>query len=933
MFQFSIHLWAHTSPSFVVSSRVIFCPNNLPPFRRPSPAKFAVSGDQCFDLQEIECKFAHSGQRDRQLFEYLIVLEQIMLIDGSLVTKCLQMNLSLVFNRFPLVMVRCKSFSTSARKLFPESLPRRLASFLQACSDSTLLGQGKQVHAFLIVNRNAGVSYMDARILGMYAMCGSFEDAGKLFYSLDLRHCMAWNSIMSSFVRMGFFNHALSFYFKMLSYEVCPDESTFPCLIKACIALNNVRGVGFLHHSASSLGMDSNAFVASSLIKAYTDYGQIGEASKLFDKVHQKDCVIWNVMLKAYAQCGASDKVIDGFGAMRMTEIKPNAVTFDHILSVCASKSLIGLGVQLHGVMVVSGLDFDVSVNNSLLSMYSKCRQFADASKLFRLMSRADIVTWNCMISGYVQNGLMEESLFLFHEMVSSGVLPDAITLSSFLPSVAEFGKMEHCREIHGYILRHGILLDIFLISALIDAYFKCKGIEMARKIFRQCTSVDIVVCTTMISGYLHNGMNADALEMFRWLFTEKMSPNDITLVTILPVIAGLLALNLGSELHAYIIKEGSNGRCNVGCALMDMYAKCGRMDIAYEIFRRMPERDSVCWNSMITRYAQSDNPREAIDIFREMGLSGAKYDYVSISAALSTCANLPAQHHGKEIHGFITKHQIADVHAESALIDMYAKCGNLDSARHVFEMMREKNEVSWNSIIAAYGNHGLLKDALFLFHKMVENGIQPDQITFLAIISACGHVGAVDEGVHYFESMTEGYGIPAQMEHYACMVDLFGRAGRLNEAFETIKSMPFPADAGVWGTLLGACRVHRNVELAKVASSNLLDLDPQNSGYYVLLSNTHADAGHWENVLSVRNLMKERGVRKIPGCSWIEVNKTTHAFVAAEGSHPQSGQVYSLLKLLLEELKREGYIPQPYLPMHPQTLRVSAHRLSCPDS
>ncbi|XP_010449091.1 PREDICTED: pentatricopeptide repeat-containing protein At4g21300-like [Camelina sativa] len=819
------------------------------------------------------------------------------------------------------------SISTVAKRfVVGESLPRRLTLLLQACSNPTLLRQGKQVHAFLIVNRVSGDSYINERVLGMYAMCGSFADCGKMFYRLDLRRSSIrpWNSIISSFVRNGLLNQALSFYFKMLCCGVSPDVSTFPCLVKACVALKNFKGIEFLSGTVSSLGMDCNEFVASSLIKAYLEYGKIDVAGELFGRVRLKDCVIWNVMLNGYAKCGASDSVIKGFSAMRMDQISPNAVTFDCVLSVCASKSLIDLGLQLHGLAVVSGLDFEGSIKNSLLSLYSKCGRFDDASKLFRMMSRADTVTWNCMISGYVQSGLMEESLTFFCEMISSGVLPDAITFSSLLPSVSRFENLEHCRQIHCYIMRHSIPLDIFLTSALIDAYFKCRGVSMAHKIFSQCNSVDVVVITAMISGYLHNGLYIDALEVFRWLVKVKMSPNEITLVSILPVICGLAALKIGKELHGFIIKKGFSNRCNIESAVIDMYAKCGRMDVAYDIFGRLSKKDIVSWNSMITRCSQSDDPSAAIDIFRQMGVSGIRFDCVSISAALSACANLPSECYGKAIHGFMIKHSIAsDVYSESTLIDMYAKSGNLKSAMNVFERMKERNIVSWNSIIAAYGNHGKLQDSLCLFRDMVEkSGIRPDEITFLEIISSCCHVGDVDEGVHFFRSMTEDHGIQPQQEHYACVVDLFGRAGRLNEAYETVKSMPFPPDAGVWGTLLGACRLHKNVDLAKVASSRLMDLDPRNSGYYVLISNAHANAEEWGGVTKVRSLMKEKGVQKIPGYSWIEINKVTHLFVSGDVTHPKSSHIYSLLNLLLEELKLEGYIPQPYLPLHSESTR-----------
>lgn len=442
----------------------------------------------------------------------------------------------------------------------------------------------------------------------------------------------------------------------------------------------------------------------------------------------------------------------------------------------------------------------------------------------------------------------------------------------------------------------------------------------MACKVFNRTGTTDVVICSAMISGYVLNGMNCDALDMFRHMITAKMKPNAVTLSSVLPACSSLAALRLGKELHCYILKSLFDGRCHVASALADMYAKCGRLDLSHWIFEKMPEKDAVSWNTMITSCSQNGQPEEAIRLFHQMGLEGVTYDCVTISAALSACANLPALLHGKEIHAFMIKGALrTDLYSESALIDMYAKCGYLSYARRVFDLMQGKNEVSWNSMIAAYGTHGLVKDAVTLFKEMKQAGFQPDHITFLAVISACGHSGLVDEGLRHFHCMGEEYGIEARMEHYACMVDLFGRAGHLDEAYNFITNMPFKPDAGIWGALLGACRVHSNVELAELASKHLFELDPQNSGYYVLLSNTHAGAGRWESVLKVRSLMKERGIQKLPGYSWIEISNTTHMFVAADVSHPQSAEIYLILKNLILELREAGYVPKPDLnyPLH----------------
>ncbi|GLU17488.1 hypothetical protein SLE2022_338540 [Rubroshorea leprosula] len=820
------------------------------------------------------------------------------------------------------IVTKSVSFSRNSE----EFLATRLAAFLESCSApvSAILEQNRQVHAQFIVNGVSRDSPLGGKILGIYILCGCFIDAKDMFFQLDLCRTMPWNSMIRGFVKMGWFEFALLFYFKMLGCGVFPDRYTFPSVIKACGGLNNVRLGTLVHDMICFMGFEVDVFVGSSLIKFYVENGCIYDAHKLFDKITEKDCVLWNVMLNGYVKCGEWGKTIVLFEDMLDSQTKPNSVTFVCILSLCASEGMIDLGTQLHGLVVHCGFEFDSSVGNTLLSMYCKCGQLSDARKLFNLMPQNNVVTWNGMIAGHVQSGFMKEASQLFQEMLYSVVKPDSITFSSFLPSVVKLASPKIVKEIHGYIVRNGVILDMFLRSALIDVYFKCGNVEMAHKIYDQSTMIDVVVCTAMISGYVLNGMNRDGLKIFRQLLQEKISPNYVTLASTLPASAGLTALKLGKELHGYIIKNGLDQMCLVASAVMDMYAKCGRLDLAYQIFMRLSDKDSICWNSMITSCSQNGKPEEAIDLFCQMGNRGFKYDGVSISAALSACANLTALHNGKEIHGFMIKGSVpSDLFAESALIDMYAKCGNLDFAQRVFDMMQEKNDVSWNSIIAAYGNHGCLKDSLALFNKMLDTGIQPDHVTFLAILSACGHAGKVDNGIQYFLCMTKEYGIPARMEHYACMVDLFGRAGRLNKAFEIIKSMPFSPDAGVWGTLLGACRNHGNVELAEVASRHLFDLDPQNSGYYILLSNIHANAGRWGSVREIRSFMKERGVQKVPGYSWIEVNNNTHVFCAADESHPQSAQIYLLLKTLLLEMKQEGYVPQLYLQMHPQTFVV----------
>ncbi|XP_068656428.1 pentatricopeptide repeat-containing protein At4g21300 [Aristolochia californica] len=808
-----------------------------------------------------------------------------------------------------------------------ETIVSRFSLILRDCSHASALQIGRQVHAQIIMNGFSKMGYLKTKVLSMYILCGNIIDAKDVFFQMERRYSLPWTWMIRGFTILSWFRYALLFYFKMLGVGLSPDKFTFPYVIKACCGLPALQVGRLIHEKIRGMGLEEDVFVGSALIKMYADNDSIEEARNVFDKMIERDIVLWNVMISGYVTNGDSGKALGLFEKMRETGTELNSGSFVTVLSVCASEANVEYGSQLHGLAIRCGLELDASVANTIVAMYSKCQRLGDAHKFFGAMPQNDLVTWNCMISGCVQNGFNEEALDLFNNMLSAGVKPDSITFASFLPSVCETIGWKQGKEVHGYIIRNGVNLDVFLKSALIDLYFKCRDVDKAQKVFDTTLLMDVVIYSAMISGYVLNGMSPDALDMFRSMISANVKPNSVTLAGVLPACASLVALRLGKELHCYTIKNGFEGKCYVGSALIDMYAKCGRVETGYCVFKKIHEKDSVLWNTMITSFSQNGQPEEAIHLFRLMGSAGAVHDCVTISAGLSSCANLPALLYGKEIHGFIMKCSLrSDLFAESALIDMYGKCGDLGLARRVFESMETKNEVSWNSMIAAYGAHGMAKEAFKLFHKMEEAGIKLDHVTFLVLISACGHSGIIDDGLRYFHLMTDVYGIEARMEHYACMVDLFGRAGRLDDAFCFIRSMPFEADAGIWGALLGACRVHHNVELAELASRQLFKLDPQNSGYYMLMSNISAVAGRWNNVLKVRSLMQKRGVQKIPGISCIEINRTNQMFVAADRQHPESAQIYLLLKCLYLELQEEGYVPQLDIPLHPMCTDSQNH-------
>jgi pentatricopeptide repeat protein len=359
------------------------------------------------------------------------------------------------------------------------------------------------------------------------------------------------------------------------------------------------------------------------------------------------------------------------------------------------------------------------------------------------------------------------------------------------------------------------------------------------------------------------------------------------------------------------------------------MYAKCGRIEIAWQLFGKMHKRDVVSWNAMIAGYEQNGFAEEALALFKQMQLEIAMPNSVTMLTVIQACADLGALQQGRWIReNIIQSRYEVDVAVGNSLITMYAKCGSIELARQVFDKMLERDVITWSAMIAGYGVNGHGNDALMLFEHMQQTGTQPNHVTYVSVLSTCSHAGLVDEGWQYFGCMSQNYGITPLVEHYACMVDLLGRAGHLDEAWDFVKKMPLEPAASVWGALLGVCRIHYNLELGELAAKRLFDLEPENAGYYTLLSNIYAAAGRWNDSSKVSALMKDRGVKKKPGCSWVEMDGRIQSFVVGDRSHPQSDKIYTTLNTWAGQMKEAGYVPDTNFVLHDVEEEVKEHML-----
>ncbi|KAF3446737.1 hypothetical protein FNV43_RR11917 [Rhamnella rubrinervis] len=645
----------------------------------------------------------------------------------------------------------------------------------------------------------------------------------------------------------------------------------------------------------------------TTLVAAYSAAGNLKLAREVFSgtPLSMRDTVCYNAMITGYSHNNDGHAAVKLFGDMRRDNFRPDDFTFTSVLSAMAlvaddEKQC----QQMHCAVVKSGTGFVTSVLNALVSVYVKCALsplvspsslMSAARRLFDDMSERDELSWTTIITGYV----------------------------------------------------------------------RINDLDAARKFLDGMTEKLGVAWNAMISGYVHHGFFHEALQMFRKMHLMGVQEDEFTYTSVISACANGGLFKLGKEMHAYILRKEAEPTpdfsLSVNNALITLYYRCGKVDEAREIFNKMPVRDIVSrnailsgyvnagrieearfffkeipdrslltWTVMISGLAQNGFGEEAMKFFNQMRLEGLEPCDYAFAGAITSCAVLGALEHGCQLHTqLICLGHDSSLSAGNALITMYARCGVVEAANCVFLTMPYVDSVSWNAMIAALAQHGQGVQAIELFEEMLKEGIQPDRITFLTVLSACSHAGLVKEGSHYFDSMCGSYGTTPGEDHYARMIDLLCRAGKFSEAKDLIESMPFEPGAPIWEALLAGCRIHGNMDLGIQAAERLFELMPQHDGTYILLSNMYAKEGRWLDVAKVRKLMRDRGIKKEPGCSWIEVENKVNVFLVDDSMHPEVQAVYKYLEQLGLEMRKLGYVPDTKFVLHDMESEHKEYALS----
>ncbi|KAJ0974436.1 hypothetical protein J5N97_016401 [Dioscorea zingiberensis] len=661
------------------------------------------------------------------------------------------------------------------------------------------------------------------------------------------------------------------------------DSSLSVRFLSSCASMRDPKLAASLHGATLKTGLQSNLFVGNSLLDLYFRCGRLDSALKLFDRMPERDIVSWTSLISGHCRNEAADIAMSLFSDMLYEETAPlpNEFTIAALLRTCGLCEDERTGRALHGYLIKGGFFEDLFLCNSLIDMYSKLGSIVHAEKVIAGMTERDVVSWSALISGCALQGMMEKAFDVLLMMLEDGITPNLVTMLSIIQASSLMREPPIFHMVHALVIKLGLDANVLVVNSFIQMYCKNSYLEEGLKVF--------------IQFYVSNGA---------FCFDPEV------LVAILQACTFLTSLEHGRGIHGYLVKCGFFPCTVVENSLMDMYAKLEQVDSANLIFRKMENRDIVSWNTLMSCFVKNGRAHEALQHLNEIH---SKFgddllpDFVTILSSIHACSEIASLQHGQILHCYAMKSGFrCDTFVSNALIDMYAKSGRIDFAKDTFEEMEMKDLGTWNSMIAAYGIHGDGDSALKVFYELKQLGRQkPNAVTFASIISACSHSGLTAEGYELFKSMQRNYNIEPTMEHYASMVDLLGRSENLNEAEDFITDMCTDPSSDVWGSLLGACVLHGDLEIAERAAKRLAILEPESNIWRVALSNIYALSGRWEDAGNVRANMKRERSKKEAGWSFVEIlgEEKSFKFMVGDTRHPESKKIYEVCNGLMEQI------------------------------
>ncbi|TMX02115.1 hypothetical protein EJD97_022601 [Solanum chilense] len=725
-------------------------------------------------------------------------------------------------------------------------------------------------------------------------------------------------------------------------------------LLRISVRCGDVELTKIIHSSLVKFE-EEDVYLKNALIAAYIKLGCLNLAERVFDSLRSPDVVSYTAIISAFSKSNREREAFELFLEMKDLGIEPNEFTYVAILTACIRSLNLELGCQVHGLVIRLGYSSYTYVVNALMGLYSKCGLLEFVVLLFNAMPQRDIVSWNTVIACMVEHSMYDRAFEMYSELRRNKCLiADHFTLSTLLAASSRCLAVREGQELHRHALKRGFhgnlsvnnaligfytkcgtlknvvdvfermpVKDVFSWTEMIVAYMEFGHVDLAMEIFNSMPERNSVSYNALLAGFSQNHEGFKALALFCRMLEGGMELTDFTLTSVVNACGSVMERKISEQIHAFILKCGLKSNDRIETSLIDMCTRCGRMDDAEKLFDDLPldHDNSIALTSMICAYARNGQPEEAISLFLvRHSEKSLVVDEVALATILGVCGTLGILKLGEQIHCYAWKHGLmSDTGVGNAMISMYSKCGEMQSAVKTFEAMPTHDLVSWNGLLTCYVLHRQGDGALDTWAKMERLGVDPDSITCVLVISAYRHTSTnlVDCCQKFFSSMQSSYNVNPTSEHYAGFVGVLGYWGLLEEAEKIINAMPFEPKASVWHALLDGCRLHVNAIIGKRAMKNILSIVPQDPSTFILKSNLYSASGRWQCSELVRAEMREKGIQKIPGRSWIIFGDKVHSFFARDKLHSQSKDIYSGLQILILECLKAGYVPDTSLVLH----------------
>ncbi|MCO5569254.1 hypothetical protein L7F22_022965 [Adiantum nelumboides] len=754
-----------------------------------------------------------------------------------------------------------------------------------------LLCEGMLIHFLMIENGDDRDILVVNLVVEMYGKCKALHDARATFDKLEERNVFSWTIMIGAYGQNSLKREALQLFRSMEPAGVAPNKVTFITVVSVCASMQDLAEGKLIHSCIEASSFISDVRVGNALIFMYDNCGSIEEACLVFQKMPEHNVVTWNALIAAHAKHGQGRAALQLFHQMQLENALPDNVTFVNTLDLFATRSSLCECKWVHARIGVSARELDIVLGTTIVYAYGKCGSTVDALMLFDGMPHTCAILWNAVLGAHEEQEEDANVLQLYQQMLSESVIPDNVGyVVAFSACTSSQEGLREGKRLHASAIFSAFDWDLIFWNALINMYGKGGDLREAFSTLQEAPACDDASWNAVIAAHAQYSQEDKAIQFFQQMQMQCIIPNKLTFVSILDACATKTELAEGKRVHARIVSSGlekdvvefrstdlnlidkdvhqdSMSALNraVGNALVSMYGKCRSLDYAWMVFDKMLTRDVISWTALIAAYAHEGQGDVAFRLFFQMqdeGVKPNKITYISILNAFSDRASLAE---GQIVHFYlITIEFEIDMEVGNTAMIMYGNCGCLEDAQRVFDRMLKKNVISWTTLISIYSHYGMGKQAHKLYLEMQEAGVVPTPITFVSVLSACSHAGLFEEGCRCFDSLTQVYGLSPNVEHYNCMVDLFARAGKLEEGIRMIQRMPTSPTATTWMTLLGACKMHQNVERALFIAEKIFELEPKRATPYVLLYSIFSAAGRCEDAEHIKTVMVSKGLNKL---------------------------------------------------------------------